>query len=70
MRAHIRAQHFLARIIAQHPHHSVIHVKEPPFRRRKKQSFLDAVKKLAIPPLGLAPIGHILQHVNRSRIVF
>ena len=54
MRAYIRLQQFLARFIAQHPHHRVIHVQELPLRRRKKQSFLNAVEQLAVSSLGFS----------------
>ena len=44
MRAYVRAQHFLARCVAQHPHHGVVHIQKTPVRRRKKQAFLNTVE--------------------------
>ncbi len=69
MRAHVRAQQFLPRRVSQHSHHRVIHIQESPVRRRKKQSFLNAVKQLSILSFCFPPVGNVLQNVNRSRIV-
>ena len=69
MRAHVRSQQFLPRRVPQHPHHRVIHVQESPVRRGEKQSFLDAVKQLAIPPFRLPPVGNVFQNMNSARIV-
>ena len=70
IRAQIVAQQFLARSVAQHPHHRVVHVQKSAFRRSEKKSFLDAVVKLAIPPFRLAPVGNVFQHVNRALVLF
>ena len=69
MRTYVRAQQFLPRRIPQHAHHRIIYVQESPVRRREKQSFLDAVKQLAIPPFRLPPVGNVLQYMDRARIV-
>ena len=69
MRAHVRAQQFLTRGVPQHAHHRIIHVQESAVRRREKQPFLYAVKKLAIPPFRFSPVGNVLQYVDRACIV-
>ena len=57
MRAHIGAQKFVARFVAQHADHGVIHVEELPFRRGEKQSFLNIVEQLAVAPFGFAAVA-------------
>src|SRR5260370_813085 len=69
MRANVRAQQFLPRRVPQHAHHRVIYVQESPVRRREEQSFLDAVKQLAVPPFRLPPVRNVLQNMNGAGIV-
>src|SRR6202041_1537420 len=69
VRTHVCPQQFFARFVPKHPYHRVVHIQKSPFWRSEEQSFLNAVEQLAIPPLGFAPVGHILQNVNGSRVI-
>src|SRR6266700_1251952 len=64
LRLQVQLEDFLAGLVAQHAHQSIVDLNEMTLRRSKKNTFLDVVKQLAITLLGLATVGDVLEHMH------
>src|SRR5258708_15824130 len=66
----VQLEDFLAGLVAQHAHQSIVHLDEMAFWRSKKDAFLHVVKQLAIAALGLAAVGDVLEHMHGLQSLF
>src|SRR5437879_8910632 len=63
-RRNVDLQQFFAAGVAEHADHSVIHFDKAALRCAEEKAFLNIVEEFAIPPLGLAAVGNVLEYVN------
>src|SRR5882762_817556 len=58
-------QQFIAVVVAKHADQSIVDLDETASGNGEEHTLLDVVEKFAITALGFAPIGDVLEHVNR-----